>query len=97
MRAANGLNSNAVNGLEGQEGPGEVDETVALATGCADGTAAVWSAKGKLLRKLEGHTDRLGRVAFHPMGQHLVSGWDFVVRGSVQQWWMISKIAYRLW
>lgn len=49
-------------------------DTVALGTGCADGTAALWSEGGKLLRKLEGHTDRLGRVAFHPMGMHFVSG-----------------------
>lgn len=65
----------AADGMEGQEGPGAaVSETVALATGCADSTAALWSESGKLLRKLEGHTDRLGRVAFHPMGHHLVRG-----------------------
>jgi U4/U6 small nuclear ribonucleoprotein PRP4 len=46
---------------------------VALATGCADSTAALWTESGKLLRKLTGHTDRLARVAFHPMGHHLVS------------------------
>jgi hypothetical protein len=46
---------------------------VALGTGCADGSAALWTEGGKLLRKLEGHTDRLGRVAFHPMGLHFVS------------------------
>ena len=28
-------------------------------------------AEGKLLRTFAGHTDRLGRIAFHPMGQHL--------------------------
>lgn len=50
--------------------------TVALGTGCADGSAALWSESGKLLRKLEGHTDRLGRVAFHPMGMHFVSVWQ---------------------
>lgn len=63
--------------MEGQEGPGAADgsssDTVALATGCADGSAALWSEKGKMLRKLEGHTDRLARVSFHPMGHHLVS------------------------
>lgn len=48
---------------------------MALGTGCADGTAALLSEGGKLLRKLEGHTDRLGRVAFHPMGHHFVSGY----------------------
>lgn len=65
----------AADGMEGQEGPGAAaSETVALATGCADSSAALWSESGKLLRKLEGHTDRLGRVAFHPMGHHLVRG-----------------------
>jgi U4/U6 small nuclear ribonucleoprotein PRP4 len=64
--------------MEGQEGPGAAaaaaggSETVALATGCADSTAALWTEGGKLLRKLQGHTDRLARVAFHPMGHHLV-------------------------
>jgi WD40 repeat protein len=47
--------------------------TVALGTGCADGSAALWSEGGKLLRKLEGHTERCGRVAFHPMGMQFVS------------------------
>jgi len=28
---------------------------------------------GDLLHTLEGHTDRLGRIAFHPMGQHLAT------------------------
>jgi len=37
-------------------------------TGCADGTARVWSSSGQLLRTLTGHTDRLGRVAMHPDG-----------------------------
>jgi hypothetical protein len=46
--------------------------TVALGTGCADGSAALWSEGGKLLRKLEGHTERCGRVAFHPMGMQFV-------------------------
>lgn len=38
-------------------------------TGCADGTARVFSSSGALLHTLEGHTDRLGRVAIHPGGQ----------------------------
>jgi hypothetical protein len=45
-----------------------------LATGSADCTGAIWSADGAQLRKLEGHTDRLARVAWHPMGRHLVGG-----------------------
>ncbi|KAF8062934.1 hypothetical protein HT031_003773 [Scenedesmus sp. PABB004] len=64
-------------GMPGQEGPGAADGdgggVVALATGCADGTAALWTERGRQLRKLEGHTDRLGRVAFHPMGRHLAT------------------------
>jgi U4/U6 small nuclear ribonucleoprotein PRP4 len=45
--------------------------TVALASAATDTTARLWSASGALLRTLTGHTDRLGRVAFHPMGRHL--------------------------
>lgn len=33
---------------------------------------------GDLLSTLEGHTDRLARIAFHPMGRHMV-GWSFSV------------------
>ena len=44
---------------------------VTLATGATDASAKLWSADGNLLRTLAGHTDRLGRIAFHPMGQHL--------------------------
>lgn len=44
---------------------------LALATGCIDMTARLWSADGKLLRTLQGHTDRLGRIAFHPSGRFL--------------------------
>lgn len=44
---------------------------LALASGAVDCTAKLWSLEGRLLRTLEGHTDRLGRIAFHPMGQHL--------------------------
>jgi len=47
--------------------------SVALATGSADRTARLFSSTGKLVRTLEGHTDRLGRVAFHPMGHHLAT------------------------
>ena len=44
-----------------------------LITGCADGTAALFTLEGKQLLKLEGHTDRLGRVAWHPMGRHVAT------------------------
>ncbi|KAI8471206.1 MAG: WD40-repeat-containing domain protein [Monoraphidium minutum] len=44
-----------------------------LLTGCADGSAALFSLDGTQLAKLEGHTDRLGRVAWHPMGRHVAT------------------------
>jgi WD40 repeat protein len=47
---------------------------VTLASGATDATAKLWSGNGKLLRTLAGHSDRLGRIAFHPMGRHL-GGW----------------------
>lgn len=56
----------------------EGEQQVQLATGCCDGTAALWTGSGQQLAHLEGHTDRLGRLAFHPWGRHLVSfgcGW----------------------
>jgi U4/U6 small nuclear ribonucleoprotein PRP4 len=65
----------------GGEGEGEEGEAgvVALATGCADGTVSLWTRGGQALSRLEGHTDRCGRIAFHPMGRHLVSGQGGVV------------------
>lgn len=51
-----------------------MEAAVTLATGATDATAKLWSADGKLLRTLSGHSDRLGRIAFHPMGRHL-GGW----------------------
>ena len=47
------------------------DHTQVLLTtaGCISNAIA-----GKLLRMLVGHEDRLARMAFHPMGRHLVSG-----------------------
>ena len=51
-----------------------MEEAVTLATGATDATAKLWSGEGKLLRTLTGHSDRLGRVAFHPMGRHLGAG-----------------------
>jgi U4/U6 small nuclear ribonucleoprotein PRP4 len=44
---------------------------LALASGATDASARLWSGEGRLLRTLSGHTDRLGRIAFHPMGRHL--------------------------
>ena len=51
----------------------EASNTVRLATGSADCTAKLWTASGTLLRTLEGHTDRLARIAMHPMGEHLAT------------------------
>ena len=51
--------------------------TVALATASADRCAILWGASGRVLRRLLGHTDRLARLAFHPMGAHLV-GWEAI-------------------
>lgn len=48
-----------------------MEAAVTLASGATDATAKLWSGNGKLLRTLTGHTDRLGRIAFHPMGRHL--------------------------
>ncbi|EFN58103.1 hypothetical protein CHLNCDRAFT_20357 [Chlorella variabilis] len=50
---------------------GRMETGVALASGATDATAKLWSGEGKLLRTLVGHSDRLGRIAFHPMGRHL--------------------------
>ena len=49
-----------------QEGSMGEEGGVALATGAADCSLKLWSAAGKLVRQLTGHTQRLGRVAFHP-------------------------------
>ncbi|KAK9810076.1 hypothetical protein WJX72_004396 [[Myrmecia] bisecta] len=46
-------------------------DSVNLVTASADTTARLWSADGRLLRSLTGHADRLGRVAYHPMGCHV--------------------------
>ena len=51
----------------------DASTTVHLATGSADCTAKLWNANGTLLRTLEGHTDRLARMAMHPMGDHLAT------------------------
>jgi len=48
--------------------------TVRLASACADSKICLWSLiEGQPLSILEGHEDRVNRVAFHPMGEHLVS------------------------
>lgn len=46
-----------------------------LATGAADSTVCLWSLADErpLLRTLRGHEARVCRIAFHPMGDYLVS------------------------
>ena len=44
---------------------------VQLATGAVDATARLWTLEGKHISTLRGHTQRLARIAMHPMGLHL--------------------------
>ncbi|CAE7874470.1 Prpf4, partial [Symbiodinium sp. KB8] len=47
---------------------------VQLATGAADGCVKLWHAgQEEAVATLEGHRDRLARVAWHPAGRHLAS------------------------
>ena len=48
-------------------------DTVIIASGATDSVVKLWSGNGTLLHTLTGHSDRLGRIAFHPMGQHVAS------------------------
>jgi len=49
-------------------------DTVRLASASADGRINLWSlSESTPLNVLEGHEDRVNRIAFHPMGEHLVS------------------------
>ncbi|QDZ18106.1 U4/U6 small nuclear ribonucleoprotein PRP4-like protein [Chloropicon primus] len=47
---------------------GSDSETLQVATACSDAAAKLWSPSGKLLHALEGHTDRLARISFDPLG-----------------------------
>jgi len=53
--------------IAGQDGP------VAFAAGSADGNARLFSFGGVKKSTLSGHGDRLGRVAFHPLGSFLAT------------------------
>ncbi|ETL92067.1 hypothetical protein L917_09532, partial [Phytophthora nicotianae] len=47
-------------------------DSVCLCSGSADGTARLWSAaRNESLAVLQGHKARLGKVAFHPLGNYL--------------------------
>jgi len=49
-------------------------DTVKLATACADGKVNMWNLSDtNPCGSLEGHEDRINRVAFHPMGDHIVT------------------------
>lgn len=49
-------------------------KTVRLASACADSRINLWClSDSQPLNVLEGHEDRVNRVVFHPMGEHLVS------------------------
>eukprot|EP00644_Phytophthora_capsici_P013711 jgi/Phyca11/117381/e_gw1.33.31.1 len=48
------------------------EDSVCLCSGSADGTARLWSAaRNEPLAVLQGHKARLGKVAFHPMGNYV--------------------------
>ncbi|CEG41234.1 u4 u6 small nuclear ribonucleoprotein [Plasmopara halstedii] len=47
-------------------------DVVCLCSGSADGTARLWSAaRNEPLAVLKGHKARLGKVAFHPLGNYI--------------------------
>ncbi|KAH7484521.1 hypothetical protein PRIC1_003831 [Phytophthora ramorum] len=47
-------------------------DSVCLCSGSADGTARLWSAaRNEPLAVLQGHKARLGKVAFHPLGNYV--------------------------
>eukprot|EP00747_Dinoflagellata_sp_TGD_P187248 gnl/TRDRNA2_/TRDRNA2_44803_c0_seq1.p1 gnl/TRDRNA2_/TRDRNA2_44803_c0~~gnl/TRDRNA2_/TRDRNA2_44803_c0_seq1.p1 ORF type:complete len:496 (+),score=98.38 gnl/TRDRNA2_/TRDRNA2_44803_c0_seq1:86-1573(+) len=48
--------------------------TVRLASAAADSRIHLWSlSESQPLKVLEGHEDRVNRIVFHPMGEHLIS------------------------
>lgn len=77
-------------------------EKLSFATGASDGRAKLWSLGGASLGTLEGHTDRLGRIAFHPMGRHLASAsfdrtwrmWDLETQACLQEQEGHSRAVY---
>lgn len=69
---------NRVTGLSWHPTNSFLDDTntestsVCLCTGSADGTARLWSAdRTEPVLVLRGHQSRLGKVAFHPLGNHV--------------------------
>uniref|UniRef100_M4B2G3 Pre-mRNA processing factor 4 (PRP4)-like domain-containing protein n=1 Tax=Hyaloperonospora arabidopsidis (strain Emoy2) TaxID=559515 RepID=M4B2G3_HYAAE len=62
-------------------------DSVCLCSGSADGTARLWSAgRNEPLAVLEGHKARLGKVAFHPLG-------DYVGTTSFDHTWRLWDVA----
>jgi WD40 repeat protein len=58
-----------------------------LATASADQTARLWNTDGSLLKKFEGHLDRLAQIGFHPSGKYLGTA-------SFDKTW---RLRYRFW
>ncbi|KAF1773855.1 U4/U6 small nuclear ribonucleoprotein Prp4 [Phytophthora cactorum] len=62
-------------------------DSVCLCSGSADGTARLWSAaRNEPLAVLQGHKARLGKVAFHPLG-------NFVGTTSFDHTWRLWDVA----
>ncbi|CAI5717515.1 unnamed protein product [Hyaloperonospora brassicae] len=62
-------------------------DSVCLCSGSADGTARLWSAaRNEPLAVLRGHMARLGKVAFHPLG-------DYVGTTSFDHTWRLWDVA----
>jgi U4/U6 small nuclear ribonucleoprotein PRP4 len=49
-------------------------KNVRMASACADGRVNLWClTESQPMSVLEGHEDRVNRVVFHPMGEHLIT------------------------
>lgn len=85
-------------------GAGTSTEGVAFVSGATDGTACLWSKEGHCQATLSGHTDRLGRVAFHPFGRHVGTAsfdttwrfWDIATSTCLQEQEGHSRAVYAI-
>ncbi|KAL6777052.1 PRP4 [Auxenochlorella protothecoides x Auxenochlorella symbiontica] len=83
---------------------GTSTEGVAFVSGATDGTACLWSKEGRCQATLSGHTDRLGRVAFHPFGRHVGTAsfdttwrfWDIATSTCLQEQEGHSRAVYAI-